>query len=165
MWVVIKYKSKELYTLKKSLIENLDKELKFYIPQIKYKKKVKNKFLSFEKNILDNYLICFHKKFSDINLISKLKYLKGLSCFLNGYKNSQKEIINFIDYCRSHEDEQGYLNGCFFDQLKFKKGKFISGPFTNMIFEIIERQKNNIKVLIGNKKATVSISDNLFSPI
>ena len=125
----------------------------------------KNKLLSFEKNILENYLICFHKSFSDINLISKLRYLKGLSYFLTGYKNNQKEIINFVDYCRSHEDGQGYLNGTFFDQLKFKKGKFISGLFTNMIFEIIERQKNNIKILIGNKKATVSINDNLYSPV
>ena len=34
-----------------------------------------------------------------------------------------------------------------------------------MIFEIIERQKNNIKFLIGNKKATVSIDGNLYSPV
>ena len=165
MWVVIKYKSKELYTLKKNLIDNLENKPLFYIPQIKYEKKVKNKLFSFEKNILENYLICFHKSFSDINLTSKLKYLRGISYFLTGYKNSQKEIINFIDYCKSYEDDQGYLSGHFFDQLKFKKGKFISGPFTNMVFEIIERQKNNIKVLIGNKKATVSINGNLYSPV
>ncbi len=165
MWVIIKYKSKELHTLKKNLIDNLENKPLFYIPQIKYKKKVINKLLSFEKNILEDYLICFHKSFADINQISKLKYLKGLSYFLNGYKNNQKEITNFIEYCRSYEDGQGYLSGHFFDQLKFKKGKFISGPFTNMIFEIIERQKNNIKILIGNKKATVSINDNLYSPV
>ena len=165
MWVIIKYKSKELHNLKKNLIDNLENKPLFYIPQIRYKKKVINKLLSFEKNILEGYLICFHKSFSDINRISELKYLKGLSYFLTGHKNNQKEIVNFIDYCRSYEDQQGYLNGHFFDQLKFKKGKFISGPFTNMIFEIIERQKNNIKILIGNKKATVSINGNLYSPI
>jgi len=165
MWVVIKYKSNEFNLLKKNLIDNLENKPLFYIPQIKYKKKVKNKLLSFEKNILENYLICFHKSFSDINLTSKLRYLRGISYFLTGYKNSQKEIINFINYCKSYEDDQGYLSGHFFDQLNFKKGKFISGPFTNMIFEIIERQKNNIKVLIGNKRATVSIDSNLYSPV
>ena len=96
MWVVIKYKSKEFNLLKKNLIDNLENKPLFYIPQIKNKKKVKNKLLSFEKNILENYLICFHKSFSDINLTSKLRYLRGISYFLSGYKNSQKEIINFI---------------------------------------------------------------------
>jgi len=165
MWVVIKYKPRELQILKNSLTSNLDENTLFYIPQIKYKKRNKSKLVTSEKNILENYLICFHKKFSDIKILSKLKYLKGLSYFLTGYNNSQKEIINFINFCKSHEDKQGYLNGSFFDNLKFNKGKFISGPFTNMVFEIIERQKKHIKILIGNKKATVSINDNLYSPV
>ena len=165
MWTIIKYNSKELHIAKNSLKSNLESEPIFYIPKIKYMKKNKNKVLSLEKNILENYMICFHKQFSDTNILSKLKYLKGLSYFLIGYRNNQKEIEKFINFCKTHEDKQGYLKGTFFDNLSFNKGKFISGPFTNMIFEIIERQKNHIKVLIGNKKATVSINDNLYYPI
>ena len=82
MWTIIKYNSKELHIAKNSLKSNLESEPIFYIPKIKYMKKNKNKVLSLEKNILENYMICFHKQFSDTNMLSKLKYLKGLSYFL-----------------------------------------------------------------------------------
>ena len=47
-----------------------------------------------------------------------------------------------------------------------KKGMFLSGPFTNMIFSVIENQKNKIKVLIGKVTTTVTKNSNyLFRPI
>jgi hypothetical protein len=47
-----------------------------------------------------------------------------------------------------------------------KKAKFISGPFTNMIFEIIERQKNRLKILVGNIVTTIPDKTNyLYRPI
>ena len=46
----------------------------------------------------------------------------------------------------------------FFDNLKTKYAEFLSGPFTNMIFEIISEQKNKLKILIGNSTATIEKS-------
>ena len=47
-----------------------------------------------------------------------------------------------------------------------KKAIFLSGPFTNMMFEILERQKNKLKILIGNVVTTISDSNNyLYRPI
>ena len=47
-----------------------------------------------------------------------------------------------------------------------KKAKFISGPLTNMFFEIIEVQKKKIKILIGNTVTTISNNSNyLYQPL
>ena len=47
-----------------------------------------------------------------------------------------------------------------------KRAQFISGPFTNMMFEIIEKQKNKLKILIGNVVTTISDKGKyLFRPI
>ena len=47
-----------------------------------------------------------------------------------------------------------------------KKAKFVSGPFTNMIFEVIEKQKNKLKILVGNVVTTISDKNNyLYRPI
>ena len=56
----------------------------------------------FEKNILDNYIICKHDKFNDHLLISALKNLRGLTYFLNGCEFNQKELDNFIKLCKFH---------------------------------------------------------------
>ena len=55
---------------------------------------------------------------------------------------------------------------CFFEFQNMKRGMFLSGPFTNMIFSVIEKQRNKLKVLIG--KATMTITKNsnyLFRPV
>ena len=43
--------------------------------------------------------------------------------------------------------------------------KFISGPFSNTIFKIIEIQKNKIKILMGDLKTTIKKKEFLFKPI
>ena len=79
---------------------------------------------------------------------------------------NQNQIIKFIEYCKSFEDEKGYLTQSFFTKMVIKKAKFISGPFTNMIFEIIERQKNKLKILVGNIVTTIPEKTNyLYRPI
>ena len=46
-----------------------------------------------------------------------------------------------------------------------KKAQFLSGPFTNMFFEILEKQKNKLKILIGNFVTTVPDNKNyLYRP-
>ena len=64
------------------------------------------------------------------------------------------------------ENSKGYLTPNFFKFMTIKKAIFISGPFTNMMFEIIEKQKNKLKILINNIVTTVSDKQNyLYRPI
>ena len=41
------------------------------------------------------------------------------------------------------------------EELK-NKGKFISGPFKNFIFDLIKKNKKNLKISVGNFLLTVS---------
>ena len=99
-------------------------------------------------------------------MLSIVKSLKGLKYCLADSINNQSEIINFIDYCKKNQDFDGYLKQSFFEFYNIKKGVFVSGPLTNMIFSIIENQKSKLKILIGNVTTTISKNSNyLFRPI
>ena len=157
MWIVAKYKPKEFKILKESFFKILGEMPEFYNPKIKYERYIKNKLKVFEKNILDNYVICKHDKFNDRALINVLKNLRGLTYFLNGCEFNQKELDNFIKLCKFHEDKNGFLKQGFF-RIKKNKAKFISGPFTQMIFDIIEDKRTKLKILINNMNITISKS-------
>ena len=166
MWVVAKIKKKEIKIFKKNLIEKIGKDIQFYCPKIIYKKYFGDKVKKIEKFILENYTFCYHAKFKKASTISERKYLKGLIYLLNGSDQNQKELIKFIEYCKSFENKDGYLTPLFFKTMVTKKAKFLSGPFTNMMFEILERQKNKLKILAGNIVTTISNDNNyLYCPI
>ena len=166
MWAVAKIKIKNLNTFKKDIIKKFGKEIKFYQPKITYNKHFGNRIKKFEKFMLENYIFCYHDKFKESNTINEIRFLKGLEYFLEGHNQNQNQIIKFIEYCKSFEDEKGYLTQSFFTKMVIKKANFISGPFTNMIFEIIERQKNKLKILVGNIVTTIPEKTNyLYRPI
>ena len=166
MWVVAKIKIKNLNTFKKDLIKKVGSDVKFYHPKIEYDKYFGNKVKKFEKFILENYIFCYHEKFKISNFVSQIKFLKGLVYFLDGYNKNQKNIIKFIDCCKNFENEKGYLTQSFFGTIIAKKAQFLSGPFTNMIFEIIEKQNNKLKILVGNIVTTIPNNKNyLYRPI
>ena len=166
MWTVAKIKIKNLNTFKKDLSEKIGNDIKFYHPKIEYYKYFGNKVKRFEKLILENYIFCCHKKFKKTSFVNEVKFLKGLAYFLEGYNQNQNNIIKFIEYCKTYEDKKGYLTQSFFTNIMSKKAKFISGPFTNMIFEIIEKQKNKLKILVGSIVTTISdTGNNLYRPI
>ena len=75
------------------------------------------------------------------------------------------KLKKFISKCKDNEDENGYVKSTFFEIKKSNKYEFISGPFTNMIFNIIEDNKLSIKGIIGNYKVTVSKDQNLFRSV
>ena len=165
MWTVAKIKKSEIETFKKELIRKIGKDVQFYCPKIEYHKYFKNKVKRLEKFALENYIFCHHKNFNKLFSINKLKFTRGLEYFLDGHCHSQNEIVKFIKYCRSLENSRGYLTQAFFKAIITKKAKFISGPFTNMLFEIIEKQKNKLKILVGNVVTTVSDNANyLYRP-
>ena len=160
MWIVAKVKSKELNIFKIKLLEKLGEGIKFYHPKIEYHKYFRDKLKRMELPILENYIFCYHEKFNKSDFLNTIRFIKGLEYFLKGHQAAQKEIIKFINYCKGYENENGYIKQTFFKTQIIKKGKFISGPFTNMIFEILERQKNKLKILIGNIVTTISDNNN-----
>ena len=166
MWVVAKIKSNEFNIFKKEIEKKLGTKPLFYNPKIQIEKNQKSKIKKYSKSILENYIFCFHKSFNNIKFIQHLRNVKGLSCFLNGYNLNQKEIVNFINYCKSFENNEGFIKALFFKKLISKKAKFISGPFTNMFFDIIEKQKSKLKIMVCNIVTTVPYNKNyLYRPV
>ncbi len=166
MWAIAKVKIKDLNTFKKNLLEKTNNKIRFYHPKILCHKYKGDKVKKSEKFILENYIFCYSDKFKESNFISEFRFLKGLEYFLQGNLQNQNNIIKFINYCKSCEDEKGYLTQSFFKTIISKKAKFVSGPFTNMIFEIIEKQKNKLKILVGNVITTIPNKKNyLYRPV
>ena len=158
MWVVLKYKPKEFEILKNSFFKILGEIPEFYNPKYKYERYINNKLKTFEKSILNNYLICKHNKFKDPKIVNILKNSRGLIYFLSGCEFNQKQLEEFIKFCRLNEDVNGFLTQSFFKIIKKTKAKFISGPFTQMMFDIIEDRGGKLKVLLNNTNMTISKS-------
>ena len=158
MWIVLKYKPKEFEILKDSFFKILGEMPEFYNPKYKYERYINNKLKTFEKSILNNYLICKHNKFKDPKIVNILKNSRGLIYFLSGCEFNQKKLEEFIKFCRLNEDANGFLTQSFFKIIKKTKAKFISGPFTQMIFDIIEDRGGKLKILLNNANMTISKS-------
>jgi len=165
MWAVLKINKKNLELLKKDLCDKLGNDVKFYTPKLKLKKFLKRKTFIKEIFLLEDYLLCFHKDFVKSSVITSLKYCKGLKYFLADFLSAQKEIEKFINKCKENEDESGFIQSTFFEFKNKNKYEFISGPFTNMVFSIINENKLFISTLMGNYRTTVSKEENLFRPV
>ena len=94
MWIVAKIKSKEIDIFKDNLVKKFGKETRFYCPKISYDKQFKNKIKKFDRYILENYIFCFHEKFSKTHIINEIQFTKGLQYFLRGFIQNQQEKIN-----------------------------------------------------------------------
>ncbi len=166
MWIVAKIKSKEINSFMSNLREKTCKKLQFYNPKILLEKEKCNKSKNYEKPVIDGYIFCFHPIFSSKDIINNLRNLKGLNYFLTNYNIlDQKNILSFINYCKKFENEKGFLSPNFFDCILKDRGKFISGPFKNLVFDIIKKNKKNLRIKIGNFATTVKRNSYLFRPI
>ena len=150
MWLVVKYKPKELEILKQSFSKIIGNMPEFYIPKIKQAYYINNKLKILKKNILSNYIICKHDKFKNLKFLNALNNSRGLIYLLKHYDSNQKNLENFVKLCKSHEDSSGFLRQTFFEITKKTKAKFISGPLTQMIFDIIKDEGNKLKILLNN---------------
>ena len=75
--------------------------------------------------------------------MTKLKAAKyAAEDFLKDYKNSQKGILKFINFCQNYEDQDGFLLEGFFKNIVISKAKFLNGPLANLVFDILEN--NNL---------------------
>ena len=156
MWIVAKIKPKEVNCFRKNMIEKSGENIQFYCPKIEYHQYFKKRIKKIEKLALGDYIFCYHKNFKNSVFLNNLQFIKGLEYFLNGHHQNQNEMVEFINYCKSSENSKGYLTQAFFKTITTKKAKFISGPFANMMFEIIRKQKNKLKIIVGNVVTTIS---------
>ena len=164
MWVVIKFDKKNFDFFKKELKAELGCDSVLYYPKILIQKYKNNQLVKSECNILGDYVFCFNKKLQKKEIFAKLKFIKGLKYILNGFSSSQAEIAKFINKCKKFENSKGYIVQNFFQLQKDLKYQFVSGPFVDKIFQIINIQQNRIKILMGNLKTTINKKDFLFNP-
>jgi len=165
MWTIIKFEKKKLSSLLSELQNKFGKDSRIYRPKIFQEKYIKNKLIKKEHDLLGDYLFCFDKTFSDENSIKRLNYIRGVKYYLNGFKSSQNEILNFIDYCKSKENLKGIITKPLFETKVGDYYRFSSGPFTQKIFKILEIQKNKIQILMGNLETTVNKKHYNLSPL
>ena len=165
MWTIIKFDKKNFYFFKKELKIKLGRDHILYCPKILVDKYKNNKLIKKEFNILGDYVFCYDKKLQDKEILAKLKFVKGLKYILSGFLFSQEEIVKFINKCKEFENDSGYITQNFFDIHEVSKYQFMSGPFVNKIFQIINIQHNKIKILIGDLKTTINKKEFLFNRI
>ena len=78
-------------------------------------------------------------------------------------KYNERQVDKFIKWSI---EKKGYLKQTFFELCTKKDFKFISGPFTDMIFKIIDIQKNKLEILVNNIVTTISDKKNyLYRPV
>jgi len=165
MWIIIKFDKKNLEFLKKELKKKMGDDLTTYNPKFLFEKYINNKLISREFNLLGDYLFCFHKNLKNTSTLNSLKSTKGLKYVLNGFVHSQEEIKKFIKKCKDSENRKGYLTQNFFELCVNSRYQFISGPFVNTIFKIINLQKNKMNILLGDIKTTINKTEFLFNPL
>lgn len=162
MWTVLKFHKSKLSLFKEDLIENLGKDFQLYIPKIRIQRYKKNKLINIDVNLLGDYLFCYHESFKNKKTISSMKFIKGLKYFLNGFCESQESIKEFIKECKSTENDEGFVSREILDLQLEKKYKFLNGPFSNQIFEILKLQKEKIIIATGNLTTTIRKKSYLF---
>ena len=165
MWTVIKFDRKKFSFFKNELRNKLSTEHFLYYPKLLVRKYKNNKLIKKEYNMLGDYIFCYDKKLANGEILAQLKFVKGLKYILNGSSASQDEIKQFIKTCKEFENKSGYITQNIFQLQKDQKYKFVSGPFIDKIFQIINIQQNKIQILLGDLKTTIKKKEFLFNPI
>ena len=125
MWIVASTKNINFF---KQEFKKKFADIKFYSPKIKSKNNLGFKFL------LGGYLFCFSKQFDNKSFFENFKFIKGLKKLLFLDNEVNKEIINFINFCKLHEDSEGFIKNTFFKNSINHQGKFLNGVFLIKFF-------------------------------
>jgi hypothetical protein len=165
MWAVLKFNKKKYKPLAVQLKIKFGNDCIVYCPKILSKRYIKKKIKTKEIYLLDDYLFCFSKNFFKKEFLNEIRYVKGVKYLLEGFMKSQNDINDFISKCRSMENNQGYIDHGAFEMKINKYYKFLSGPFAQKFFKIIETQKNKVKILMGNIETIVDKREHLLSPL
>ena len=161
MWIVVTYKKNELNILLKSLKEKFDKNISFYHPKVKISSYKNNKLINKSKPLLNDYLFCYSENFNRSQSLSHIINTKGLKSLVGDYVISQNEINNFIKLCKNMEDKDGLvIQNKILDLVQNQYYKFTSGPFANLIFTLLEKNKKDLKVLLGKVTTNINTKNN-----
>ena len=98
-------------------------------------------------------------------MIDTLKFSRGLKYFLNGAHEFQEDINNFVQNCKVSENDKGFIVENLFEIKINSTYKFMSGPFVEKIFQILNYQKGKLRILIGNLHTTIEPKEHLFRPV
>ena len=99
-------------------------------------------------------------------MVNTLQNLKGLKSLLPCGLSYQEEIKKFIKLCKLNSDNDGCIRQNYFNNLDFKKGIFLNGPFAKIYFEVLENKKSFLRVIMNKKAMTISKSRGLiYRPI
>ena len=166
MWLVAKFKKNEFETFKRNLKEKLKTNLILYQPKFLKESSKKNKKIFKEIPLIGNYVFIFHRELSKSNFVNFLSSTKGLEYFLERSVLSQKQIKDFVNSCKSYEDQKGYIKPNFFKNLLNLKARFLSGPFINQVFQVIEKKENYMKIILNDLEIKFSDKTNyLYRPL
>lgn len=165
MWAVVKYDKNRFNIFYQDLKKKAGSDTVIYCPKILIRKYKKNKLITHSINILGDYAFCFNKKLGNEVFLHKLKFCKGLKYILNGFSKFQDDISKFIKKCNDLENKDGYLAQSLCEINFNSTYKFLSGPFINQIFKIINLRDKKIDIKMGNLKTTIKKEDFLYSPI
>lgn len=162
MWTIIKIDKKKLGLLKKDFENKTGEKFIFYKPKFKVSKFSKNKLINKEYDLLGDYIFCFNRLLSKKETINNLKFSIGLKYFLNGFLCFQNEIEIFVNKCRELENKDGYIESGITDYKKNEIYQFLSGPFVNKFFKLINFQEKKLKILLGGFETFVDKNKYLF---
>ena len=165
MWTIVKIDKKKLNLFKFEMHRRLGKNCKFYAPKIKIDAIRNNRKIEKSFFLLGDYIFCNHEKFSQKHIVNELKSIIGLKYFIKNFIFSQNEIKLFIDKCKKMENKDGFIKETLFKIYINKSYKFISGALSGTLFKILELNKKEINILIGNTKVKMDRKNNyLFNP-
>ena len=149
MWTIVKFKKKELNIFLTDLQSKLMGSIKYYLPKVKKTIKRNKCFINKTSYLMEDYIFVYHENFCNPKILNYLKNSRGLVYFLNDYIYSQKNIIEFINYCKKNEDQNGFIKKSLIELINKKYYKFKSGPFENMIFQLLEKKEKDLRVRVG----------------
>lgn len=164
MWTILKFDKKQIHTLENEIKKKLGSKFLIYRPKVLVKIKSKNRFIKKELDILGDYLFCFHQEFKKNIVLENLKFCRGIKQFIYGYRETQKEIVEFISKCKQNESSEGYISNNFLELLIGSKYKFVSGPFSDRIFKLIEINNLRLSITLGHIKTSIERDKFLINP-
>ena len=159
MWIVAKINNKKYSMLKMDFLKK-NSNIKFYKPVIAKEFFFKNKIFKKPVELFGDYIFCYDKSFEDPKKLQELKFSRGLKYFLTDYIFAQKQITKIIETCRKNETVKGFIDAKFITNLKENNLKFLTGPFRNIICEILNVSKRKVEFNFGNFRA-VTKNNNL----
>ena len=81
---------------------------------------------------------------------------------MQGFLHLQEDITKFVNKCKKLENIDGTISASFIEGEENKTYEFLSGPFANRLFTILELKKDKLKILLGAVESYIDKKKYLF---